>query len=181
MSAEDIGYRAESTANWRRSKAHNSPRIRAICRRPRSWSASLVRSRRSKDRKFTGKSMTRRRALSRRQGRAAARMFGRTSTRLWPPNFARSDFTAIMTGRNFSSGGGTCCGRRSRACPFPNPTSTEEAVNGSSVKRSSSSEVPRKPIPMPTRGPAELELIKGSRTRAPLIRSSPLMVIRLRG
>ena len=110
MSAEDIGYRAESTANWRRSKAAQFPQDTRNLQAAEELERLARQIEALEDRKFTGKSMTRRRAFSRRQGRAAARMFGRTSTRRWPPNFARSDFTAIMTGLNFLSGVGTCCG-----------------------------------------------------------------------
>ena len=162
MSAEDIGYRAESTANWWRSKAAQFPQDTRNLQ-----AAEELERLASQIEALEGSEVYRQVDDAEESLVAAAGASGREDVwtdfdEMWPPNFARSDFTAIMTGLNFLSGVGTCCGRRSRACPFPKPTSTEEAVNGSSVKRSSWSEVPRKPIPMSKRGPAERD---GARAR----------------
>ena len=167
MSAEDIGYQAESTANWRRSKAAQFPQDA----RNLQAAEELERLARQIE-ALEGSEVYRQVDDAEESLVAAAGASGREDVWTDLDETVAAELRSIgfhgnYDGEQFLEWYRDLLWEALQGVPVPEPTSGE-VVNGSSVKRSSSSEVLRKPIPMPTRGPAELKLIKGSRTRAPL-------------
>jgi hypothetical protein len=160
MSAEEIGYQAESSANWRRSKAAQFPEDTRNLRAAEELELLARQIGELKGSEILGQIDEAEESLV-----TACEASDRED--VWTDiNEAVSSelrsvgFHGSYDGVQFLEWYRDLLRETLQGVLAPEPDLHEQAVNGSSVKRSPSSEAPRKPIPLPKRGAAELKAIK---------------------